>query len=257
MKHLVTWLFLLMLLPCSTGPVEAVSLKHKHAVDLIDEAEAILVGSVTDVLSVPTAESDFAFTFVTFKIEHALKGGSQGESLTLRLIGGQIWEDTIQIAGVPQFSVGQRHLLFVADNGQAAVPLVGWFQGSLVFARDPDTGEDVLLDHEGHGIAGIANNDWQPANLRLTERGFVREQPDPGVIVLEQFDIEVEVVAEPPLAPPAAASKLLDQVANLVNERSDRVGVRAPATVRSASILEVPSSVRFHATSSAAMGGAQ
>src|SRR5262249_19561261 len=81
---------------------------------LVDQAEFIFQGTVTDVRSVWEGEGAQRHidTYVTFQIGNALKG-NPGGSYTIRVLGGTVGEDTMEVTCAPKFQVGESQVLFV------------------------------------------------------------------------------------------------------------------------------------------------
>jgi hypothetical protein len=91
-------------------------------------------------------------TYVTFGNLAAHKG-NPGATLVLRLEGGTVGDDRLVIADLPAFRTGSRYLLYVAGNGTAISPIVGFHQGAFeVVERD---GREVLLSLKGLELIGV------------------------------------------------------------------------------------------------------
>src|SRR5437588_4267755 len=108
---------------------------------LVGQAEIIFQGTVTDVRSVWEGEGAQRHidTYITFQIDNSLKG-NPGRSYTIRVLGGTVGEDTMEVTCAPKFQVGDKQILFVEHNGQQFVPLVGIMHGQLRIERDQQTG---------------------------------------------------------------------------------------------------------------------
>ncbi len=103
----------------------------------IADAEAVVHGTVSSVqYRQSTGDERVPYTFVTYKIGDALRGRVDGDSLTLRFVGGSDGQGRfLTVSGVPQFSVGDEDLLLVRDNGGSDCPLVGCEDGRLRIYR--------------------------------------------------------------------------------------------------------------------------
>ena len=124
--------------------------------EIVDGAEVIAVGAVTAIADTWDAEREIPFTEVTFSVLEVLKGEVGGAELTLQFLGGPVPEgSTLVVAGMPQFAVGDRAVLFAAANGLQACPLVGWWQG--LYRLFYDAGQDAftVADHAGRPVIGI------------------------------------------------------------------------------------------------------
>lgn len=118
-------------------------------------------------------------TFVTYRIDHLLKGRSQnGVLITLRMQGGPVpgSDRAMLIAGAPNFDIGDNDLLFVSNNGNALIPLVGWSQGRYRIINDKaysDDGREVFLDKDNRVVLGAVQplpdvRNYQMGNVSLT-----------------------------------------------------------------------------------------
>lgn len=125
--------------------------------EMTDRAEVIFVGKVVSVRSewrgVGTRRA--IFTLVEFEKSETLKGDAKS-SITLQFLGGTVGEETLQVGGVPKFTVGDRELLFVAKNGVQVCPIVGVFHGKFGVRKDQRSGRDVLVRHDGKELRDVA-----------------------------------------------------------------------------------------------------
>lgn len=137
------------------APARATTVLEKSFATLVQEAEIIAVGSVTAIAAEWAADREAPFTLVTFSNLDILKGAA-APPLTLRFLGGPTPDGTIlQIAGVPQFTIGERNVLFVAGNDHYAVPLVGIWQGVYRVVFDSTRGVDTIQTHAGQPLTTL------------------------------------------------------------------------------------------------------
>src|SRR2546423_14583375 len=114
---------------------------------LVTNAEMIFEGTVT------TLRSDWAgqgtdrhiVTYVTFKIEDAIKG-AVGAEYTIRMFGGTVNGQTMEVSDAPKFKVGDRDILFVEHNGSQFIPLVGIMHGRFHVQSDAGANEKITKD---------------------------------------------------------------------------------------------------------------
>jgi len=123
--------------------------------DLISRAQVIFQGVVTDVRSQWAGEGAqrSIVSYVTFKVEDAVKG-NPGGTYTLRMLGGTVGDQTVEVTDSPKFKVGNRDILFVENNGSQFVPLVGIMHGRFRIQRD-ETGADVVMTNEGEPLSDV------------------------------------------------------------------------------------------------------
>ena len=119
-------------------------------------------------------------TDVTFSVERTLKGESRIQR-TLEFLGGTVGDVTLTVAGIPEFQVNDRDVLFVRDTGRPASPLVGFSYGRFRVVRDAAFGTDIIRTFDGRPLASLddVGNTRPPAFLRparvLSLDEFLRE----------------------------------------------------------------------------------
>jgi hypothetical protein len=125
--------------------------------DLVTKAEVIFEGTVTGLRSEWTGEgaNRHIVTYVSFKIEDAIKGATTAD-YTIRMFGGTVDGQTIEVTDAPRFKVGDRDILFVEHNGTQFIPLVGIMHGRFhVVADDSGTNEKITKD-SGAAVADLS-----------------------------------------------------------------------------------------------------
>ena len=138
------------------APVSATTVIQKSFAEVVQEAEVIAVGTVTAIAAEWDAAHKRPFTLVTFSTLDVLKGAHTEPELTLRFLGGPTPDGSLlQIAGVPQFTIGERNVLFVAGNDHYAVPLVGLWQGVYRVVFDAARGVDTIYSHARQPVTSL------------------------------------------------------------------------------------------------------
>ena len=124
--------------------------------ELVARAESVFVGRVVALRStwVDSRAGRAIVTDVTFAIERTVKGPVYAER-SLEFLGGTVGDDTLRVSGMPEFHVGDRDVLFVADTGRPVSPLVGFMYGRFRVLRDSRTGTEVVRTHDGRPLAGV------------------------------------------------------------------------------------------------------
>jgi hypothetical protein len=124
--------------------------------ELVARAESVFVARVVAMRSswIDSRSGRAIVTDVTFAIERTLKGPTYAER-SLEFLGGTVGEDTLRVAGMPEFHVGDRDVLFVADSGRPASPLVGFMYGRFRVQRDAPTGTEMIRTHDGRPLASV------------------------------------------------------------------------------------------------------
>ena len=150
------YLILLVGLIVSLGSIRATSVIPPTFDQLVGQAEIIFQGTVTEVRSVWEGEGAQRHidTYVTFQIAERMKGNA-GSSYTIRMLGGTVGNETMEVTDTPKFKVGDRDILFVEHNNEQFVPLVGINHGRFRVQQDEQTGRDVVLNGEGEPVRDL------------------------------------------------------------------------------------------------------
>jgi hypothetical protein len=125
--------------------------------ELVLRAESVIVARVVAVRSAwfNSRAGRSIVSDVTVSIERTLKGRTYAER-TFEFLGGTVGEDTLKVDGMPEFHVGDRDVLFIAEAGRPASPLVGFMYGRVRIVQDSLTGADVVRTHDGRPLASTA-----------------------------------------------------------------------------------------------------
>ncbi len=125
--------------------------------ELVGRAELIFEGTVKDVRAqwVGEGAQRHIMTYVTFDVAENVKGQASS-SYTLQMLGGTVGDVTMEVTDTPKFVPGDREILFVENNGQQFVPLVGIMHGRFHIAPNAQTGVEILTDEHGDTLRDIA-----------------------------------------------------------------------------------------------------
>lgn len=126
--------------------------------ELVAQAEVIFQGTVTGTESQWAGEggSRRIVTYVTFQVDEAIKG-EPGASYTLRMLGGTVDGQTMEVTDSPKFKVGDRDIVFVENNGSQFIPLVGIMHGRYRVQHDKANGKEVVTTNSGHALKAVAD----------------------------------------------------------------------------------------------------
>src|ERR1700730_8050364 len=168
-KHLLPLIFLgLAFARCSATTVMTPTFEQ-----LVKQAELIFQGTVTDARSVWEGEGGQRHieTYVTFHVEDSVKG-QPGPSYTIRMLGGTVGDETMEVTDTPKFEIGDREILFVEHNNEQFVPLVGINHGRFHVQHDDQTGRDVVFNGAGelvHDLTQLGHNEEAAAAADVSE----------------------------------------------------------------------------------------
>src|SRR6266403_5210578 len=157
--------------------------------ELVSRAEVIFQGTVTDVRSQWTGEGaqHRIESYVTFKVDDAMKG-APGGSYTLRMLGGTVDGETMEVSDGPKFKVGDRDIIFVENNGSQFIPLVGIMHGRFHVDKDKETGREMMTTNEREPLKDLsrlgkqeqkasASEALSPNDFKSAIRRAVQNQP--------------------------------------------------------------------------------
>jgi hypothetical protein len=124
---------------------------------LVSDADAIFEGTVTAMHSEWTGEGAdrHIVTYVTFKVEDAIKGEVGGE-FTIRMFGGTVDGHTMEVTDAPRFKIDDRDILFVTHNGTQFIPLVGIMHGRFHVQQDGNGANEKIAKDNGAIVADLA-----------------------------------------------------------------------------------------------------
>jgi hypothetical protein len=150
-------IFFLSLLSLALPPTQATTVIPPTFDELVTRAETIFEGTVTGTRSEWTGEGSnrHIVSYVTFKVEDTLKGAAGGE-YTIRMFGGTVDGQTMEVSDAPRFKVGDRDILFVENNGTQFIPLVGIMHGRFHVQADDTGANEKIAKDNGAMVANVA-----------------------------------------------------------------------------------------------------
>jgi len=166
----------------------ATTVREKDFTALVQEADTIVVGTVTAIAADQRHEAPV--TIVTFSDLDILKGDPTQKALTVQVLGGPAPDGMrLHIAGVPEFHLGDRMVVFIVGNEIQAVPFVGMWQGVYRVMQDPERGAAIMADHAGRPLTALPPRSPQG----IVHDGEPSLQPQTGpALTLEAFTQSIE-----------------------------------------------------------------
>jgi hypothetical protein len=155
MKKL-NYLLLLISVGLTVSAVRATTVIPPTFDELVDQADVIFQGEVTNVKSewVGEGAQRHIMSYVTFKVSDSLKGEA-GQSYTMRMLGGTVDGESMGVSDAPAFEVGDKDILFVQNNGSQFIPLVGIMHGRF-HVRKNQAGQEVVTDHQDAPVRNVS-----------------------------------------------------------------------------------------------------
>jgi hypothetical protein len=123
--------------------------------ELVNSAPVIVAGRVVDVRTEWVDGRRSIETFVTVTAGEYLKG-NLGDTLTLRVPGGQIGRYRTIFVGAPEFKQGDEVVLFLKHAGPSYPYIVGLSQGAFRVVTEPATGRRMVTTPIVMGSGGEA-----------------------------------------------------------------------------------------------------
>lgn len=137
--------------------------------ELVSRAQIIFEGEVTGLQSqwIGEGAEHRIVTFVTFKVDDTLKG-NPGATYSIRMLGGTVDGQTMEVTDAPKFKVGDHDVLFVENNGSQFIPLVGIQHGRFRVQKD-QTGRNTLVTGAGQPLADVSQLGGNEAAVARTK----------------------------------------------------------------------------------------
>jgi hypothetical protein len=150
--------------------------------ELTRRATIIVTGDVIDVHSAFNEAGTSIYTYVDVRVSRSLKPGFEGETVTLRQLGGTVGDRTQTVPGAPAYEPGDEVLLFAGPLGETGYyGVLGIFYGKYDITTDPATGRRTVRG------ASFGITHYDPESLRPLP---VRERPER--VDLDDFLAEIE-----------------------------------------------------------------
>jgi hypothetical protein len=111
---------------------------------LVKEARAIVLGRIVSLDAEWTEGRRGIETLISLEVETTLKG-SAGDSIVVRVPGGQMGPYLSVMPGAPRFVEGQEVILFLAGDPPALPHILALGQGVFRIVRDPATGARTVV----------------------------------------------------------------------------------------------------------------
>lgn len=112
----------------------ATVLIEKSLEDLTLESTSIVIGTVTNVQVDWGTVGERIDTFAEIEVSKWIKGDTASRVVTVKTVGGQIGDVTVEVPSAPTFRAGEEMVLFLHHNFSEPTSVVGWEQGQFEVA---------------------------------------------------------------------------------------------------------------------------
>ena len=126
MKRLYISVFLMFTFLASA---HATTVRRLTFTDLVNKAEVIVAGQVTDSRTYRTSDGKLILTSYTVQVGETIKGKVL-PTVTITTVGGQLGNTILRVSGMPRFQIGENAILFLEQSG-AYTTVVGLNQGKF------------------------------------------------------------------------------------------------------------------------------
>lgn len=133
-----------LLILASSLPLSAITVKPMSFVELVDESMAIVHGQVAEVHGQWTADRRGIESLLRVEAVAYFKG-DLGDTITVRVPGGQVGMRVNIIPGAARFSAGDRVVLFLKATGPSIPIVTGTTQGVFRVTADHRSGELMVV----------------------------------------------------------------------------------------------------------------
>ena len=124
--------------------------------DLIIGARAIVRAKVLSISCQMDEQTGRIFSYVRLRVQEVLKGDVVDSQVVLKQEGGQVGSRGSMVFGSPQFSKGERVLLYLDTWRDGSLRVYQMFMGKFSIVDDPSTGERfVVRDAADRGTSVI------------------------------------------------------------------------------------------------------
>ena len=137
----VSALFVMCLSGVSSRATTAIMLSDR---EMIISARLILTGTVGNVFSAWDDGHKMIWSYVEIRRDRMLMGRLDESSIVLRQMGGTAGDRAIKVFGEPQFSPGQRVLVYLDTAPDGSLRVAQAFMGLFVITRDHNTGQETV-----------------------------------------------------------------------------------------------------------------
>jgi hypothetical protein len=205
----VRWLALLAALvlfrPVAAEATTAVLLDD---VALVKHAVAIVIGRVVEMKAYTDPVDGRIWTLVRLDVDEILKGPVAPGPMTIRQLGGTVGGRAAWVEGSPEFTAGEKALLFLDQHGDGALRVAHLFQGKFTIMGDvltadqfayrelPPAGVTVLPSASGLA-APHTYGVYRLDDLRLLIASLAAGAPPPARPVLAAPAVPPGAAAEP------------------------------------------------------------
>jgi len=162
--------------------------------ELTKKAASIVVGTVVDGTSSWDASKKEIYTYYTISVSQPVKGSKNGETITIRQLGGTVGNIASIVPGMPSFKKGEEVVLFLTQKDAAGYPWVMGLQQGKYSVVEQDGLKMVRNDLSGTGLLTPNGRHAEPTVAPDQQLGAFLD----GIKTTLDVDGKIQVDPKPP-----------------------------------------------------------
>lgn len=151
--------------------------------DLCKDSDAIVQGKVVKAESRWDDEYRKIYTFVTFVVDEKFKGNRIGNTITIRIPGGEVGDIGMVVSDVNSLQTGEEGFLFLKKiTGRELFTFAGKNQGKFIITTDPESKQKFVIgsfysyvEQQGTELGKLKTTDYTPVEKKTRLNDFKKE----------------------------------------------------------------------------------
>jgi hypothetical protein len=132
--------------------------------ELIVNSRLIVTGRVTSIISAWDDAGSMVYTYVEVLTDRVLKGELHDTTIVLKQLGGMVGESGIRVSGQPEFSTGERVLLYLNTAPDGSTHSAHAFIGKFSVIADPGGAQFVQRSVDAGDVEVLSRADGEVTN---------------------------------------------------------------------------------------------
>lgn len=174
MKRAVQVCVLALLLCAAAVPATASTFLAMDQAELVAASDAVVIGEVTAVRSFWNEGATAIVTEAFVRVNETLAGDAPA-MVVVRTFGGEVGAVKIEAHGFPKFDQGQRLVLYLGADGDAA-RVIGYLQGQYRIVTRQSDGRDIAVPALDDGARLVSRDGRAVAQPRPVALDTLRAQ---------------------------------------------------------------------------------
>ncbi|PYT02460.1 MAG: hypothetical protein DMF60_21315 [Acidobacteria bacterium] len=130
--------------------------------DMVVSARAIITGKVLQIESAIDERQDRIYTYITIRVTEVIKGQISERRIILKEFGGVVGDRVSVVYGNPQFTRGEKVLLYLGSHDDGSLRTYQLFLGKFSIVTDVATGKRFAVRDSGGENVTVLTAQSQP-----------------------------------------------------------------------------------------------